>query len=89
MTKGQQQVAAFGFGCVFVVVLLTLAVVVPSPTAFQYTVFRIVLALAAAGVAAMVPGFLTVAVGTAVRAGGALGVFVVVFFFSPAGLVLQ
>ncbi|MEM9766179.1 MAG: hypothetical protein AAF968_27510, partial [Pseudomonadota bacterium] len=48
---------------------------------------RIILALSAAGVAALVPGFIDVQYRQLVRAGGAMAVFVVVFFFSPASLV--
>jgi hypothetical protein len=47
------------------------------------------LALAAAGVAAFIPGFIEVDVKNWVRAGGAIAVFVVVYFFSPANLVTQ
>lgn len=86
MQKPTERYLAFGFGVVFVIVLLVLATLVPNPTPFQYTVFRIVLALAAGGVAAMIPGFLTVNVATFVRAGGALAVFVIVYFYSPAEL---
>jgi hypothetical protein len=86
LSKSAQQKAAFVFGIVFVGVLLGIAVLFPNPTPFQYTVFRIVLALASAGIAAMIPGFLHVEVGTAVRAGGAIAVFVVVYFFSPVAL---
>jgi hypothetical protein len=86
VNKSQQQIAAFAFGVIFIIVLLILAIKFPNPTPFQYLVFRIVLALAAAGVAAMIPGFLRVDVSNVVRAGGALGVFVVVFFFNPAKL---
>lgn len=93
MSKKNQAIFAFGFGCVFVFVLLCLAVLIPNPTAFQYQTFRIVMALAAAGIAAMVPGFLKIeirpAVQLAIRAGGALGVFVVVYFFNPANLIRQ
>jgi hypothetical protein len=77
---------AFVFGVVFVTALLTLAVLFSEPTPFQYTVFRIVLALAAAGVAAVIPGILNVKLSFGVRAGGALAVFVIVYFFSPAAL---
>lgn len=80
---------AFGFGVVFVSVLLLIAIMFPNPTVAQYTVFRITLALASAGVAAVVPGFLQVRVSKSVRAGGALAVFVIVYFFSPASLVLS
>ena len=39
------------------------------------------------GVAAVIPGFLTVNVSNWVKAGGAIAVFVIVYFFSPAKLV--
>lgn len=90
MTKKSQVVCAFVFGCTFVCALLVLALLIPNPTPFQYQTFRIVMALAAAGVAAMIPGFLKVeihpTVKVIIRAGGALGVFVVVYFFNPAKL---
>jgi hypothetical protein len=86
MRSGGQQITAFAFGVVFVTALLVLAVKFPEPTSFQYMVFRIVLALAAGGVGAMIPGFLKVEVKPGIRAGGALAVFVIVFFFNPAKL---
>ena len=87
MSKALEKILAFSFGVIFVTALLVLAVAIPSPTPSQYTVFRIVLALAAGGVAAVIPGFLQAKVGTFVRAGGAMAVFVVVFFYSPAALL--
>ena len=81
-----QQLLAFTFGVVFVLALLLLAFLIKEPTPFQYTTFRVVLALAAAGVAAMIPGFIHVSVADWLRAGGALAVFVVVFFNNPAAL---
>lgn len=89
MTKTDEKKYAYFFGVVFVVVLLVLAIAVPNPNAFQYTVFRIVLALAAAGVAAMIPGFLQVTVSNWIRAGGALAIFVIVYFYAPAALVVN
>jgi hypothetical protein len=87
MTKRDEKLLAFIFGVSFIIALIILAIVFPQPTSFQYTVFRIVLALAAAGAAAMFPGFIEVAVPGWLRAGGALAVFVVVFFYNPASLV--
>lgn len=84
-----EQLAVFVFGVAFVITLLALAVLFPEPSDFQYVVFRIVLALAAAGVAAFIPGFIEVKIETWLRAGGAMAVFVVVYFFSPANLVSQ
>jgi hypothetical protein len=87
MNKSDERKLAYVFGVVFVVVLLVIALALPNPTVFQYTVFRIILALAAAGVASMIPGFLHVTVKTWIRASGALAIFVIVYFFSPVALV--
>ena len=86
-TKARERFAAFIFGGVFAAIVLGVALFIPEPSRFQYTVFRIVLALAAAGVAAFIPGFINVSVKGVVRAGGAMAVFVIVFFFSPASLI--
>ncbi len=53
---------AITFGILFLVLLVLLAIFFPYPSSFQYTVFRIILALAAAGTASMIPGFLQVEV---------------------------
>lgn len=87
MRKATERQLAFAFGTVFVVVLILLAVLFPHPSPFQYMVFRVVLALATAGVAVNFPGFLEVRVPNWIKAGGALAVFVVVFFYNPAALV--
>ena len=84
-----ERIAVFVFGAVFVVAMLALAIAFPEPTAFQYTVFRVVLALATAGVAAFIPGFIQLHLSTWLRAGGAIAVFVIVYFFSPAQLVYK
>ncbi|MBK1877987.1 DUF4019 domain-containing protein [Pelagicoccus mobilis] len=85
--SGWESRAIFIFGIVFLSTILTLATAFPDPTPFQYTTFRIVLALSVAGIAAFVPGFLHLKIGNIIKAGGALSVFCVVYFFSPAGLV--
>lgn len=82
-----EKIGSASFGVVFIMAMLILATKFPKPTAFQYTVFRIVLAVAVGGVAAFIPGVIEVTVSTFVKAGSALGVFVVVYFFSPARLV--
>ena len=89
ITKRTERIAVFIFGVVFVVVLLVLAIVFPEPTPSRYTVFRVVLSVAVAGVAAFLPGFMEANIGNRVRAGGAMAVFAVVYFVSPAGLVSE
>jgi hypothetical protein len=87
MNKATERLLAFAFGVIFVAVLLLLAIFFPNPTPFQYQVFRVVLSLAAGGVASMIPGFLTLRVANWLRAGGALAVFAIVYFYNPASLV--
>ena len=87
--KKWEKIAAFAFGVAFVIVLLAIALFVPRPTDFQFWVFRVVLSLAAAGIGAVLPGFITVDVKPYVRAGGALALFVLVYWFNPPKLVIQ
>lgn len=87
--QSQQQKAVSAFGIIMIGLMIAIAVFFPYPTPFRYLVFRVILALAAAGVAAMIPGTIKANVGPAVEAGGAIAVFIVVFFFSPADLVVN
>jgi hypothetical protein len=80
-------VAAGSFGVIFIVTLLVLSIKFPRPTPYQYTVFRVILAISVAGIAPFIPGLLEVKVSDFVRAGGAIAVFVIIYFFSPAKLV--
>jgi hypothetical protein len=89
MSKKLQTILSFSFGVIFIVVMLVIAVFLPYPTAFQLFTFRITLALAAGGVAAMLPGFITVTVSSYIRSSGALAGFVIIYFFNPATLIVQ
>src|SRR5271166_5070632 len=79
---------AFAFGCVALAAVLWLAFRAETLSEQQFEILRIVLALAGGGVGAVIPGFLDVSVKPsaklALRAGGALAVFVVLYFWSPA-----
>lgn len=80
-------VLAFVFGVAFLITLIIIAVFIHNPTPFQDRVFRIVLALSASGIAANLPGFLNIDLnsgkGIVIGAGGAIAVFVIVYFFTP------
>ncbi|MEO0590890.1 MAG: hypothetical protein AAFZ11_10065, partial [Pseudomonadota bacterium] len=86
MSKADERKWAFLSGIAFVGMVLGFAIFEPNPSPFQYTMFRIVLALAGAGFVSMTPGFLSAQVGTFIRGGGALAAFVIIFFFAPAAL---
>ena len=77
-------ILAFVFGVVFIVVVLGVAIGMPNPSGFQYFIFRLVAALAAGGVVAVLPGFIELKLGKWLRAGGTLAVFAIVYFMNPA-----
>jgi hypothetical protein len=64
MTRNTQEYLAAIFGTVFLTVILVIAIAIPNPSYFQYQVFRITLALAAGGAAAMIPGNRSIATQT-------------------------
>jgi hypothetical protein len=75
---------AFAFGVIFSSVLLYLGAVQTNPTPLQIKIDVTILALAAAGVGAILPGSLHVSYRGYLRAGGALGLFALVFLSEPA-----
>ena len=84
-----EKVSGFIFGVTFVTALLILIVFIPDPTPPQWAIFKTILALAAAGVGGILAGTIQVEGALqkwTIRAGGAIALFVLVFFFSPAGL---
>ena len=87
-----QLIVAFVFGCIFVIVLLVIALAIPEPTAQQMFIFRVVLALAAAGIGAVIPGFLDIngkILEISIRATGALALFVLIYNINPPGLAAK
>jgi hypothetical protein len=82
-----EKMAGFIFGVVFISLLLALNVIIDEPTRQQIGTFNTILAIAAAGVGGILAGFLHVE-GTfskiAIRTGGALALFVIIYFFNPA-----
>jgi hypothetical protein len=86
-----EQLLSFAFGVVFILIMLALAVAIPEVEEQRAKrmelAFRIVMALAAAGIGAMIPGLLNVDMKASnrlqIRAAGALAVFVIVFLLNP------
>jgi len=75
---------AFGFGAIFILSILVFTAVVKNPSPAEIWTYRVILALAAAGVAAILPGFIDIKYKSVVQAGGALGIFVLVLLVFPA-----
>ena len=84
-------VIALVLGSVFLIVILIIALLIPSPTDFQLLVFRVALALGAALVGSAVPGIIVVIIRVkvpgSVRAGGAIALFVFVYLVNPPALL--
>ena len=82
-----EKIAGLVFGVIFVTALLLLNVFIPDPSPTQYATFKTILALAAAGVGGILAGTLHVKGSIqkwSVRAGGALALFLIIYFFTPA-----
>jgi hypothetical protein len=85
-----EKITMIAAGAATVAVLLSIAVLLPQPTDFQIFVFRIVLAIGVSAFACVIPGFLNLESRSrllALRAGGALAVFVLVYLWNPPQLV--
>lgn len=83
-----QKLLAFVFGIGFLLLFFGVAYH-PPETDFGRGILRIILPLPLAAAAAMVPGFITAESdlkSLRVRAGGAIAVFVIVYFSNPAKL---
>lgn len=75
---------AWVLGIVLIVLIGLLIYFTPCPTESQYIYFRIILSIAIAGLAVMIPGFFEIKYKTLVTAGGALGVFALTYLVNPA-----
>lgn len=80
---GISNVVVSGFGVLLMCLVLAICFSVPRPNKFQCFTLRVVLALAAAAIAASIPGFLNLQIGGVLRASGALSIFIVVYCFNP------
>jgi hypothetical protein len=92
ITKSQEKQIGFGAGFVLILAILAINLLVPDPTASQEQTFRIVLAMAGGAFGAFIPGLLNVNLSGqssfgkfGIKAAGALAMFVVIFFWNPAG----
>ena len=80
-------VLPFVTGIIFLVVVTVFALFVKTSNAWLYLIFRATLALAVAGIAAILPGFLTYKIAGTAHAGGALAIFLLVFTTNPRSVV--
>jgi hypothetical protein len=86
MTKKQQIKFGAITGLALLLILLVIALLVKCPTNFQNNIFIIILSLAGAAFASIIPGLIEVRHRQAITATGAIAVFVIIFFMKPTQL---
>jgi len=77
------------FGSVMLIVIFFTAIFIPNPTDYQYNVFRTILCLAAAGIGAILPGFIVIEgkwTEFTFRASGAIALGILFYLRNPAAL---
>jgi len=86
------EIVLLSLGVGLIVITLVMALATPTPTTFQIWVFRVNMALGAACIGALIPGFIELS-GTigeiAIRAGGAIALFLVVYLINPPASVVD
>ena len=73
-------------GLILIFVTLIMALRIPQPSVFQFWVFRVIMALGGACIGAIIPGFIefTSQINEiALRAGGAIALFLVIYLINP------
>ena len=89
LSSAEKLFAAFT-GIIILVILLVIAIFIPQPSEFQIFIFRVVLALSSGAFAGIMTGFLNIESQyskLALKAGGGLAVFVVIYWFNPPQLL--
>lgn len=76
-------------GIIFMIIILLLILFFPCPTSSQFFVFRIVLSIAVAGFASIIPGFFRLKYKGIITAGGALAVFAFIYTFNPGTIIAE
>lgn len=71
----------FFFGVVFISVLIYISIRYPDTIQEYFGIYKVILSIACAGIASLIPGFFNIRYKSMIRAGGALGVFTFIFLF--------
>ena len=71
-------------GIFLLLIILYITIFTPYPSQFQSSIFWVILSLAAAMSAVMITGNIHFAYGNFVKAGGAIAVFCIMYFFVPS-----
>jgi hypothetical protein len=88
-----ERYSVFIFGVVFLSVMIILSIWIPEPTKSQFFTLKLAMALAAAGIGALLPGLLELKIPliptSFIKASGAIGLFIIVWYTDPAKLAIN
>ena len=89
--KQLEKYSAILFSIIFCSLLLIVSIFFPSPTEFQYSIIRLLLAISAAGLTALIPTFLNLEFTDAkvIRASGAIAMFAFIYFANPIDIIVD
>jgi len=76
-----------GFSVFLILVTLVMALIIPHPTDFQFFIVRVALSIAAGAMGVALPGFISVMIGSSIRATGGAALFLLVYLYNPAKLL--
>ena len=82
-----QLIASFALGVACLAIMLAIAFITKNPTELQVFVFRIVISVGVGGIAAVLPGGLTIKIPPSIHACGAVGLVVLVYMVNPPNLI--
>ena len=74
-------------GGVFLAIPIIALFFIPEPSIYQFFAFRVCFGLGGAGIASHIPGWLNININNWVKAGGAIAIFVLLWFFNPPALI--
>ncbi len=81
------QYIALIIGIIWMLIIFVTILIKPNPSDSQMYVFRVILAIAAAGIGGIIPGFINIEYGTIgevlITAGGAIVLFIIVYLLNP------
>jgi hypothetical protein len=89
-TPSWQLITGIIIGVLFSLLILALAIIIPSPTPTQFFIFRGMFAVSLSAIAAIIPGLLNIESRfhkMSIRATGAIAIFILVWLLNPPALL--
>lgn len=77
-----------GIGCVLVIASFICAMIIDDPSQFKIFIIRSTFAVGCAALASFIPGWVKVNINGFVKAGGAIAIILIFYFFNPPAMLI-